>query len=264
VRVLPQFLIIGAQKGGTSSLYNYLTAHPAVVRAATKEIHYFDINHHRGPGWYRGHFPTRRRMAQLDRRLGVPAMTGEASPYYLFHPRVPERVRALLPDARLIVLLRDPVERAVSHHNHELIDGFETLDLAAAIEAEPRRLAGEAQRLACGDGRAASFSHQHQGYLSRGRYAEQLERWFGVFARERFFIADSRELFEDPAGLTARALAFLGLPEHELPGYDVAGARPHAELDLELRQRLREYFAPHNQRLYALLGMDFGWQDASR
>ena len=263
-RVLPQFVLIGAQKGGTSSLYNYITAHPAVVRAATKEIHYFDLNFHRGENWYRGHFPTRRRIAQIGRRLGVDALSGEASPYYLFHPRVPGRVKALLPEARLMVVLRDPVERAVSHHNHEVIDGFETLDLLDAIEAEPLRLAGEVERLARSDGRVVSFSHQHQSYLSRGYYAEQLERWFALFPRERFLIIDSRELFEDPAGVTARAFEFLGLPRHELSGYDIAGARPHASLDPELRRRLSEHFAPHNRRLYELLGRHLGWEDEWR
>jgi hypothetical protein len=263
-RVLPQFVVIGAQKAGTSSLYNYLTAHPAVVRAATKEIHYFDLNYHCGDNWYRSHFPTRRRIARLGRRLGLRALTGEASPYYLFHPRVPGRVKALLPDARLIVVLRDPVERAVSHHNHELIDGYEKLDLVEAIEAEPRRLAGQVERLATSNGDAVSFSHQHQSYLSRGQYAEQLERWFALFPRERFLIIESRELFHDPAGVTSRAFEFLGLPPYDSPSYDVAGARPHPNLDHELRRRLSEHFAPHNRRLDELLGTHLGWDDEWR
>jgi hypothetical protein len=263
-RVLPQFVVIGAQKGGTSSLYNYLTAHPAVVRAATKEIHYFDLNYHLGENWYRGHFPTRRRIARIGHRLGVHALTGEASPYYLFHPRVPGRVKALLPDARFIVVLRDPIERAVSHHNHEVIDGYETLDLVAAIDAEPRRLAGEVKRLATSDRHNASFSHQHQSYLSRGQYAEQLERWFALFPRERFLIIESRELFDNPAAVTARAFEFLGLPPCDSLSYDIAGARPHANLDPELRRRLTEHFAPHNQRLDELLGARLGWEDECR
>jgi hypothetical protein len=263
VRVLPDFLIIGAQKGGTSSLYNYLTAHPAVIRAATKEVHYFDLNYARGVGWYRSHFPTRRRLAQVGESAGVAAQTGEASPYYLFHPQVPERVFALLPDVRLIVLLRDPVERALSHHNHARADGYETLGVADAFAAEPRRLAGEAERLAGRDPGAVGFCHQHHSYLSRGRYAEQLERWFALFPRDQLMIADSRELFEDAAGLTSRAFAFLGLPEHALPRYDVAGARPHTDVDPELRARLCAYFDPHNHHLYELLEEDFGWQTAS-
>jgi hypothetical protein len=245
--------VIGAQKSGTSSLYNYLTAHPAVIRAATKEVHYFDLHFQRGPDWYRSHFPTRLALARLGRRLGLDGITGEASPYYLFHPLVPARLRALLPDARLIVVLRDPVERAVSHHNHELADGFETLTLREAIEAEPLRLNG-----------GLGFSHQHHSYLSRGRYAEQLERWFALFAHDRFLIVDSGELFADPGGVSARALAFLGLPAHDLPRYEVAGARPHTDIDPELRRRLYEYFAPHNRRLWELLGRSFEWDGEPR
>jgi Sulfotransferase domain len=263
-RVLPDFVIIGAQKSGTSSLYEYICAHPAVVRAATKEVHFFDTHYGHGERWYRSHFPTDRRLERVARRLGTRAVTGEASPYYLFHPAVPRRLHRMLPDARLIAVLREPVERAVSHHNHRVDAGVEPLCFADAIAAEEGRLAGADELLAGGDPHAAHFSHQHHSYLSRGRYAEQLERWLALFDREQLLVLDAAELFRDPAAVTRRAHGFLGLPPHDLEAYAVAGGRDHDDIDGPLRARLEDHFAPHNARLRELLGHDFGWKDGSR
>src|SRR5439155_3447898 len=148
IRMLPDYLIIGAQRAGTTSLYLYLTQHPCVAPVVIgKGVHYFDVDFAKGPGWYRGHFPVaaRRYLSRVGRDR--PLITGEGSPYYLFHPLVPERVAALLPEARLIALLRDPVERAYSHYQHFVERGIETLTFEQALEAEPERLKGEVERL---------------------------------------------------------------------------------------------------------------------
>src|SRR5262249_27856015 len=142
------FVIIGTQRGGTTSLYRYLIDHPDVAGAMlTKEVHYFDTNLRRGPGWYRAFFPTKAARDRHRRRTGRELVAGEASPYYLFHPLVPDRAHELLPDAKLVVMLRDPVERAFSHHGHEVELGYEQLGFAEALDREPERLAGELERM---------------------------------------------------------------------------------------------------------------------
>jgi hypothetical protein len=247
-RALPGFTIIGGQRCGTTSLYDYVTAHPAIAAAAKKEVHFFDLHYDRGVEWYRSHFPLRRDLDRLTERLGVPALTGEATPYYLFHAQTPARMRALLPGVKLIVLLRDPVERALSHHGLEVHDGFEPLSFAAAIDAESERV-------------VTAHGHLHHSYLARGRYAEQLEAWFAHYPREQFLIHDSRELFDDPARTVAGTFAFLGLLPHELDRYDRLNAQPRGDITPGVRRWLYEYFAPHNRRLYELLGTDFHWED---
>src|SRR5919204_149042 len=144
-RPLPDFLVIGAQRCGTTSLYRYLEKHPNVIGASpSKGVHYFDMNAERSLRWYRAHFPTERRR----RQAGSGAVTGEASPYYLFHPRGPDRVRAAVPDARLIAMLRDPVDRAYSQYQQEYARGFEDAEtFERALELEPARLAGERERM---------------------------------------------------------------------------------------------------------------------
>jgi hypothetical protein len=248
-RPLPGFVILGAQKAGTTSLHEYLCEHPLASSATVKEVHYFDLAYGRGPGWYRAHF-------QVPRRAGE--IAGEASPYYLFHPLVPARVARDLPGARLIVLLRNPIERAYSHHNHERALGFEKLGFAEAIAREPERLRGEEERLASERG-YRSFAHQHHSYLARGRYASQLERWFEHVDRGRVLVLGAEELFERPAETLALAQCFLGLEPLLPEDLSPRNARSYAPLEDDLRRRLWEELKPHNERLYELLGRDFGW-----
>ena len=166
--------MIGAQRAGTTTLYHYLTQHPQFVGAvADKEVHHFDLHVADGLDAYRGAFPTTARLRRIERRADGPVIVGEATPYYLFHPAAADRA---------VQILRDPVERAWSHYRHEVELGYETLDFEAALEREVERLAGEADRLLA-DPSATSFAHQHHGYAARGRYLEQLERWWAAFPR---------------------------------------------------------------------------------
>jgi hypothetical protein len=248
-RPLPSFLIIGAQKAGTTSLHAYLCEHPRVVPPVTKEIHFFDHEFGRGLGWYRAHFP---------RTTDSALLSGEATPYYLFHPAVPDRAASSLPGCRLIVVLRNPIDRAFSHHNHERALGFEQLGFERAIEAETERLAGEEERLRA-EPAYRSFAHQHHSYLSRGRYAGQLERWFERFDRDQVLILSAEDLFATPGGAVRDAQEFLGL-EAEMPAdLSAKNARAYTPIDAEMRATLREEFEPHNRHLYELVGRDFGW-----
>jgi len=245
---LPDAVILGAQKSGTSSLHYYLVQHPQVIAPLRKEVHYFDVGYQHGEAWYRAHFG----------RRGQPGLNIDSSPYYLFHPAVPGRLHALLPDARLIVLLRDPVRRAYSHYWHERDKGRETLDFEAAIAAEPSRLDDAEAALA--DGRIeCSAAHQHFSYLARGRYAEQLERWFARFPREQFLVLRFEDLARDPLAALNRTLGFLGLPPAQSVRSDARNTRRYVPMNEDTAGRLREYFAPHNRRLEALLGQPMGW-----
>jgi hypothetical protein len=247
-RALPQAVILGAQKSGTSSLHHYLVQHPGVVAPLRKEVHYFDLNLARGEAWYRAHFG----------RADEPGVNVDSSPYYLFHPAVPARLHALLPDARLVVLLRDPVRRAYSHYWHERDKGRETLDFEAAIDAEPGRIEADHARLATGE-IEVSGAHQHFSYLARGRYAEQLERWLGLFPSERLLVLRFEDLACDPLAALNATLAFVGLPPAGSVRLEARHTRRYPPMAEATARRLREYFAPHNARLDALLGRDMGW-----
>jgi hypothetical protein len=259
LRVLPDYLILGAQRAGTTSLHRYLIQHPAVgCLLHTKGVHYFDTAYDRSLSWYRSHFPTRAYRSWLRRRHGLELRTGEASPYYLFHPAVPHRVARDLPEVRLIVLLRDPVQRAFSHYQHEVARGFEQLPFEQAIDREPERLVGETERLLA-DPAYCSFSHQHHSYLARGRYLEQLQAWRSLFPPERLLVLSSEELWTDPTTAFKRVLEFLELPAWSPPSFEVHNAHTYDAMDGRTRARLVEHFAAANRALYDDLGVDYGW-----
>ncbi len=236
----PDFIIIGAQRAGTTSLYRYLTEHPRVGGAWRKEVHYFDYNLERGWRWYLAHFPKRGKFEAV----------GEASPYYLFDPDVPGRVHAALPDVLLIALLRNPIDRAFSQYQLATRRGFESESFADAVRIEPDRLAG-------GD----AIALRRFSYLRRGHYAEQLERWLKHFPRERLLVLKSEELYADPARALDETQEFLGAERHlpqELRHYHASDYE--TAIDPATRAELRAYFEPHNRRLHELLGRDFGWE----
>ena len=230
---LPDFVIIGAQKGGTSFLYHLLTQHPLVEPAARKEVHYFEGLFDLGIEWYRWCFP------QPKWKDGRTTITGEATPYYLFHPQVPKRMAETVPQARLIALLRNPIDRAYSHYQMQVKRGTEPKVFEEAIE------------------------QQGSSYLSRGVYVDQLPRWFEFFSKEQMLVLKSEDFFEGPVDTLKTVLDFLDLSQWEP---EVAKLRQglhkgvyQQTMNPFTRRQLKAYFEPYNQRLYEYLGVDFGW-----
>jgi len=257
-RLLPDFVIISVERGGTTSLYRYITTHPCVDPAFRKEVHYFDLNFTQGLSWYRAHFPTRWRAAWVSFRRRHRLLTGEASPYYLYHPHVPDRIYQTLPEVRLIALLRNPVERAYSHYQLNRRQGKEPLSFDEAIESEEERLRGEYQRLVQ-DPTYYSDNHYRFGYLTRGVYVDPLTRWREHFPAERLLVLRSEDLYRDPRETLFQVNRFLGLPEWEPDHFKPYNQKPYSDIDPKMRQKLLDYFEPHNRRLYEYLGCDFGW-----
>lgn len=278
LRLLPDFIIIGAQRGGTTSLYNYLAEHPGIGAASIKEVHFFDSPHfQQGLAWYRAHFPTVAEKFYAERLQKVKFITGEASPYYLFYPHAPARIARTLPGVKLIVMLRNPVDRAYSHYYHERAGGAEQISsFEEAIDCEEERLAGVAEKMR-EDERYYSFNHRHFSYLARGMYVDQLRSWMSLFSREQMLIIKSEDFYKDPAAIFKQCLAFLGLESlppmggNEISQGDRKG-RPYntifkrynetkpPRMSTTTRERLIEFFRPHNARLYEFLGRDFGWE----
>jgi hypothetical protein len=259
-RSLPDFMIIGGQRCGTTSLYRYLAQHPAVAPAIlNKGLHYFDTNFGRGKMWYRGHFPSDPYKAFIRWRRGLPrVITGEGSPYYVFHPLAPGRIAAAVPAVRSILVLRDPVSRAYSQYQHEVARGFETLAFEEALEREDERLEGEEQRM-LEDPRYYSFSHQHHSYVARGRYLEQIQRWLGYFPQDRLLILEARDLFADPDAAFRAVLRFLELDELSLDSYGKLNAHSYSSMSERARGFLEERLDEPNRALAEFLGRDLGW-----
>jgi hypothetical protein len=252
LRVMPNFLIVGAMKGGTTSLFNYLAQHPQVYPPFRKEIKFFDCNYVNGLSWYRAHFPLK---AKFNADYAV---TGEATPYYIFHPVAPQRIAQDLPNAKIIILLRNPVDRAYSHYQHMVRARHEKLSFEDAIHEEEKRLDGEAEKISR-DPNYPTSRHIYYSYASRGRYAEQLETWFNLFPREQFLILDSKELSANTSTAYLQTLEFLGLPAWEPQDFRNLKVGSYEALEPKIRQELADYFRPFNAQLYDLLDRKFDW-----
>lgn len=241
----PDFIIIGGQKCGTTSLYNYLIQHPEIVAAATKEVHFFDLQFDKGVEWYEAQFPEN-------------GITGEASPYYIFHPLVPQRIHQLYPNVKLIALLRDPVARTISHYFHEVRLGFEELSLESAIASETTRLQGETEKILA-DSTYYSFNHQHYTYRSRSLYLDQLKHWQKYFPSEQLLILESEEFYKNPATTVNQVFEFLQLPPYQLAQYSIYNMGDYPQVSETILHQLADSFQPHNQQLAAYLGREFTW-----
>ena len=259
-RMLPGFLIVGAERCGTTSMFGVLRQHPAVFNGTLprKEVHYFDHKYHPGLGWYQCHFPLTARTRLAARGTGAAPVAFEATANYMFHPLAPARIHRDLPGVRLLVLVRDPVERAYSAHAHQVGYGYETEPFERALELEDSRLEGEAEHLAA-DPAYASFSHDHHTYRARGHYADQLEHLERTFGRDRIHVVDSDDFFADPGPAYDQVLDFLGLPAHT-PAFTPQNARPRAPMPDTLRTALQEHYRPHDERLATWLGHQPSWR----
>lgn len=258
-RQLPSFILVGAQRAGTTSFFRALQSHPLIHSANFhKGVNYFDVNYRKGPDWYAGHFPTAAHLRWRTRDVAGDPNTFEASGYYMFHPRAAERMAQDLPDVRILMMLRDPVERAYSAWKHELARGFETETFERALELEEGRLAGEVERM-CADDDYQSAAHRHQAYRLRGQYADQLTRLQDYFPTDRIHVIESEAFFEQPERTYAGVLDFLGLPRVMPQRFDRWNGRPSSPMGDDTREELRRHFEPHDGTLAALLGRDPAW-----
>ncbi len=232
-RVLPNLIVGGAQKSGTTTLHRLLESHPGVFfPARPQEIHFFDLDdrYARGLDWYAGHFTAWR---------GEPVIA-QTSPLYLYEPAVAGRIAAALPAARLIFVLRRPIDRAASHYWHEVRYGWEPLSFEEALEREPERLRGGQE------------ARRHYSYLDRGRYASQLRRYLDLFPAEQILVLTYDQLVADLPGLGRRCADFLALP---VAGWTLpAGDEPfrHNRAQVPRFRALQRWVRPARASLPAL------------
>lgn len=258
----PDLLVVGAKRGGTTSLWRYLAEHPGVLPTFPRAEHikgtyFFDEGWARGEDWYRSHFPTAAHRAHVAKRLGYAPATFEASPYYLFHPHAPARARQVVPDAVIVAVLRDPVERSFSHWK-ERRNHTEDLSFTDALAAEEARTAGEEARMLADPG-YVSFAHRHQTYVAQSRYAPMLERWLDAFGPEQVVVVAAEDFYADPQALCDDLTDRLGLPRRDLGTPEPFNAEPSADMDPAVRAQLTEVLAADIEAVEHLLGRPMPW-----
>ena len=251
-RALPSFIIVGTAKGGTTSLFEYLSKHPRVFPPLRKQVKYFYYNYALGFDWYQAHFPLRRK---LNSNQGI---TGEATPNYMFRAEAIQRIALALPNIKLIALLRNPVERAYSHYNYVQRVSKEALSFDEAINKELNYPDGNMGKTAKETEQLQAI-YPHRNYIARGRYIEQIPRLFEFFPEQNILILKSEDFFSDTPTIFQKTLKFLDLPGWEPDNYTIFKKGRYAEINQETREKLEQYYYPYNQELYDFLNRDFGW-----
>jgi hypothetical protein len=273
-RVLPEIIIIGVKRGGTTSLFRDLEHHrsmcplvPSARRLPLSEnmkgVHYFDTGFDRSARWYRSHFASRLERWRVTRSTGA-AFSAEASPYYLFQPQAASRAAALLPsETKFVIALRDPVERTVSHWSEQTRNGIETLPLRAALDAEAGRLGDDHAQLEAG-AINTSHAHEQQSYTAQSMYAASIQRWIEAVGVDRLVIVFSEDYSRDPVAAIRQLTDAIGVaPIPPSPG-PTAGehrnAAPRASsIDAELDSELTDVFRDDVDQLTKLIGCFPPW-----
>ena len=251
-RSKPDFIIIGVQKGGTTSLFKYLSQHPEVAVSTHKELHYFDVNYLEGMEWYLQYFPL-----ESERRG---RLVGEASPYYIFHPLAASRIKRDLPGVKLIALLRDPIARAYSNFQMQLRNKNEkdTTVFEEAIALEPGRMAGEHEKILA-DESYNSYNHRKLSYLHRGLYHPQVTQWQAAFGKDALLILKSEDFFTHTQAVFDTVCDFLGISRFSPPDLAPSNQHDYPDLSPATLHQLKAFFQEDSDKLAALLGDHFRW-----
>jgi len=255
-RIEPNFLIIGAQRCGTSSLFYYLSRHPFIKPSQKKEIRYFDRFTNLGMNWYKGNFPSKIVKFFFQKKNGMPFITGEATSSYIFHPSLPELISNLLPDVKIIALIRNPTDRAFSHYNMMKRVAKENLSFEQALEEESSRIKGEEEKIQK-DLNYFSLPLNYYAYLHHGMFVNYLEKWLNYFPKDQMLIITTEELEDEPKKIFLNVTRFLGIPDWAPNDFPKKNIGSNQKILPETRKKLVMFFKPYNEQLYKLLGKNF-------
>lgn len=248
----PNFLIVGFMKCGTTSLYEYLSQHSQIIPCIKKEVHFFDWEYDRGYKWYLAHFPP-----VVENEL---FLTGEATPYYLLSSKAKNRIITHLPNVKLIVILRNPSDRAISHYYHQVNWGLENRSFKEALITELKILQQFNHCLTFESLVNTNIDLPKYGYLTCSLYTYFLEKWMTSIPKKQFLVLKSEELYTNPTATMKQVFEFLELTNQELPQYMkyVSGAYPTTSA--KIKKILSDFLKPHTKRLESYLNMQFNWE----
>ena len=257
IHVLPDFIIFAEGRCGSTSLYEAIVDHPNVHRALQKQIYFFDAEFQRGISWYKHHFPFVWKKYLATKIQGKKFLTGEATLRYCTYPYAPERAYELIPKVKLIALLRNPIDRALSAYNSPF-HSREKLSFEDSLKEEESRIGGEMEKMEK-DENYYSADFYRYSYLTRGTYVNGLKKWLNTFPRDQFFFQESESFFKNPSYALNQIYEFLNLPKFQAKQYPHYNLRKYPSMKPETRKYLIEYFKPYNEELYKLIGKSFDW-----
>jgi len=254
LRVLPNFFVIGPGRTGTTSLYHYLDQHPSLSKSAYDELGFFDVNFHLGLNWYRSLFPSIFTKFRIKLKTHF-FMTYDVTPSYVRRPWIARRIKKQFPNSKLIIILRNPVDKAYSHYYQSAKFG-ETRTFEEVIDEELNDISGWSV-----DSKDDCYfaTKVENSKLARGFYAEQLSVWFELFSKNQILIIPSEELASNTKNVLNDIFQFLNLPKYEIPNIEKVNVSKYSKMNSEMRKRLITFFEPYNEQLYEFLNYKFDW-----
>tara|TARA_A100001037_G_scaffold146479_1_gene132233 strand:+ start:2431 stop:3267 length:837 start_codon:yes stop_codon:yes gene_type:complete len=248
-RVLPDFIVIGTVRSGSTSLYYNICEHPVVLPAAYDEIGFFDSNFHLGLKWYQSMFPKKSAMEKIRNKTNF-AITGEDTPFYFWKEEVPKRIQNTVPKCKLITILRNPVDRAYSNYHLGKRSKRESLSFEDAIHQEMQRIENGVNR--------EHYDH-NSSYLTKGLYDLQLMEWYNIFPKEKILVISTEELSQNPVDTMNKTYEFLEIPEYKISNPQKRKLENYEKMSDNIRNELISFFKPHNEKLFEMINKRFDW-----
>jgi len=259
MRILPDFLIAGFNRSGTHSLFEYMGQHPNILNASRREIHYFTLSYWRGLNWYKSYFPTSIYRNYCEKKYSQKFLTGEATPHYVFHPLAIKRIKKLVPNVKLIVVLRDPVENAYSHYQHYWRGGIEKESFEEAIKTDKERFEKINELYKEDQIKEHDLKNVKIPYVSYATYIIHIKRLLEIFPKEQILFIKNFDLNQNPQEELKKIFRFLNLPEYTVQDLKKRNVGKYEKMKSQTEKYLREYFKQFNKELEDLLGMKFRW-----
>ena len=251
IRVLPDFFIIGVVRSGTTSMYHYLDEHPSIVKSAYDELGFFDDNFRLGWAWYKTLFPTTITKRIVKRKTGN-FLTFDDTPFYIYNEDVAKKIKNYFPKTKLIIILRNPIDRAYSNYHLGVRMGDEKRTFDQAVDDEMQKIE-EYNEIEMDD-------YISQSYLGRGIYAKQLEIWLKYFPASVIKILESERFSNDTEKTMNEVFEFLDLPNHNIRNLKKKNVAEYPPMRTETRQKLCNFFSEYNEKLYDMLKVRYDWR----
>ena len=264
LRSLPDFIIIGVGRAGTTALYSYLIQHPSIVAASTDnnesvaDLHFFEYMISNNIQWYKSHFPI---LFSKSKNQKNSFITGEYTSTYIYHPDVPKRIFNLLPKIKLIVILRNPIDKAYSAYQQQFRFGEYTTSFEDTVNAEFRRINLNKDFPELNSNNYDFENFVAQNIIRHGIYADYLETWLKIFDRKQILILNSEDLKNSTKETLHRVFHFLIVSNYDIANTSQVNVGKYPPINKITRKKLIEFFKPHNQRLNKLLDTEFDWDD---
>lgn len=267
LRTYPDFIIIGSGRAGTTSLYSYLIQHPNIITSFSHreqkaaDLHFFEYMISSSTNWYRSHFPTKISKKLLQLRTKSSVISGEFTSTYMYHPFVPKRIFDLIPNIKLIVILRNPVDKVYSAFSQQFQFKEFTSSFEDYIESELKRI-----KITENEPDLKTFNEDFESIavpniLRHGIYHTYLKKWLELFSKKQIYVVDSKDLHDNTQETLDNIFKFLEIPPVNIPDTSKINVGKYSKMDTLTRRRLLDFFSPFNDKLNYLLGTKFHWSD---